>query len=123
MKNVYRGGRLNSNADALSRSPLSEPGTQSNDPQIFNIESETTAMSEQAGDPAGITESPATERNHYFATEQERNRARGVLKALLSDRGTNLLSHLMCDICALLGITKLNTTHNVMAWWNVLKEP
>ena len=34
----------------------------------------------------------------------------GVPEALLSDRGTNLLSHLMYDICTLLGITKLNTT-------------
>ena len=28
----------------------------------------------------------------------------GVPEALLSDRGTNLLSHLMRDVCALLGI-------------------
>ena len=34
----------------------------------------------------------------------------GVPEALLSDRGTNLLSHLMKDICRLLGIRKLNTT-------------
>lgn len=34
----------------------------------------------------------------------------GVPEALLSDRGTNLLSHRMRDICDLLGITKLNTT-------------
>ena len=34
----------------------------------------------------------------------------GVSKALLSDRGTNLLSHLMMDLCKLLGIKKLNTT-------------
>ena len=34
----------------------------------------------------------------------------GVPEALLSDRGTNLLSYLMYDICALLGITKLNIT-------------
>ena len=34
----------------------------------------------------------------------------GVPETLLSDRGTNLLSHLMYDICSLLGITKLNTT-------------
>ena len=34
----------------------------------------------------------------------------GVPEALLSDRGTNLLSHLMLDVCALLGIEKLNTT-------------
>ena len=33
-----------------------------------------------------------------------------VPEALLSDRGTNLLSHLMLDICSLLGIEKLNTT-------------
>ena len=33
-----------------------------------------------------------------------------VPESLLSDRGTNLLSHLMTDVCALLGITKLNTT-------------
>ena len=34
----------------------------------------------------------------------------GVPEALLSDRGTNLLSHLMHDMCAMLGIEKLNTT-------------
>ena len=34
----------------------------------------------------------------------------GVAEALLSDRGTNLLSYLMKDISRLLGIKKLNTT-------------
>ena len=34
----------------------------------------------------------------------------GVPEALLSDRGTNLLSHLMKDVCQILGIKKLNTT-------------
>ena len=34
----------------------------------------------------------------------------GVPEALLSDRGTNLLSHLMKDVCSLLGIEKYNTT-------------
>ena len=34
----------------------------------------------------------------------------GVPEALLSDRGTNLLSYLMKDICQLLGIKKLDTT-------------
>ena len=34
----------------------------------------------------------------------------GVPEALLSDRGTNLLSHLMRDVCVLLGTKKLNTT-------------
>lgn len=34
----------------------------------------------------------------------------GVPEALLSDRGTNLLSHLMTDVCRLLGTTKLNIT-------------
>ena len=34
----------------------------------------------------------------------------GVPEALLSDRSTNLLSHLMQDVCKLLGIKKLNTT-------------
>ena len=34
----------------------------------------------------------------------------GVPDALLSDRGTNLLSHLMFDVCKLLGIKKLNIT-------------
>jgi len=34
----------------------------------------------------------------------------GVLEALLSDRGTNLMSHLMTDVCKKLGIQKLNTT-------------
>ena len=36
----------------------------------------------------------------------------GIPEALLSDRGTNLLSHLMLDICRLLGIEKLNTTYH-----------
>ena len=34
----------------------------------------------------------------------------GVPEALLTDRGANLLSHLMLDVCTLLGIEKLNTT-------------
>lgn len=34
----------------------------------------------------------------------------GVPEALLSDRGANLLSHLMMEVCQLLGIKKLNTT-------------
>ena len=34
----------------------------------------------------------------------------GVPEALLSDRGTNLLSHIMQDLCKMLGIQKLNTT-------------
>ena len=34
----------------------------------------------------------------------------GVPESLLSDRGTNLLSHLMTDLCKMLGIKKLNTT-------------
>ena len=34
----------------------------------------------------------------------------GVPEALLSDRGTNQLSHLMIDVCTLLGLEKLNTT-------------
>ena len=34
----------------------------------------------------------------------------GVPEALLSNRGANLLSYLMMDLCASLGICKLNTT-------------
>ena len=34
----------------------------------------------------------------------------GVPECLLSDRGTNLLSNLMIDLCKMLGVTKLNTT-------------
>ena len=34
----------------------------------------------------------------------------GVPEALLSDRGTNLMSHLMTDVCRKLDIQKLNTT-------------
>ena len=33
-----------------------------------------------------------------------------VPESLLSDRGTNFLSHLMTDLCKMLGIEKLNTT-------------
>lgn len=42
----------------------------------------------------------------------------GVPEALLSDRGTNLLSHLMCDVCKqiLLPITLLS------AWWTYTTE-
>ena len=36
----------------------------------------------------------------------------GVPEALLSDRGTNLLSHLMQDVCKLLGIQKLTTAYH-----------
>ena len=34
----------------------------------------------------------------------------GVPESLLSDRGTNLLSCLVLNVCKILGITKLNTT-------------
>lgn len=34
----------------------------------------------------------------------------GTPESLLSDRGTNLLSHLMTEVCKALGINKLNTT-------------
>ena len=34
----------------------------------------------------------------------------GVPDAILSDRGANLLAHVMGDVCQLLGVTKLNTT-------------
>ena len=34
----------------------------------------------------------------------------GVPESLLSERGTNLLSYLMTNVCSLLGIMKLNTT-------------
>ena len=33
-----------------------------------------------------------------------------VPEALLSDRGANMLSHLMKEVCHLLGVRKLNTT-------------
>ena len=43
----------------------------------------------------------------------------GTLEAALIDRGTNLLSHLVRDVCSKLGITKLNAQHtiqNIMVW-------
>ena len=48
----------------------------------------------------------------------------GVPEALLSDRGTNLLSCLMQDVCKLLGMKKLNTTahhpqcNGMIEWFN-----
>ena len=33
----------------------------------------------------------------------------GVPECLLSDRGANLLAHIMQNVCQILGITKLNT--------------
>ncbi len=48
----------------------------------------------------------------------------GVPEALLSDQGANLLSHLMLDVCNLLGIsselrnsTLRPTIPNVTVWW------
>ena len=52
---------------------------------------------------------PTTERITKLLSE-EIVKFFGVLEALLSDRGTNLLSHLMLDVCNSLGTTKLNTT-------------
>ena len=48
----------------------------------------------------------------------------GVPEALLIDRGANLLSHLKLDVCALVGIEKLNTTayhpecDGMIEWFN-----
>ena len=44
----------------------------------------------------------------YLTSDQKAERF--FSEALLSDRGTNLLSHLMKDVCKLLGTEKLNTT-------------
>ena len=43
----------------------------------------------------------------------------GVPESLLSDQGTNLLSHLMLDLCKILGIKKLNTNayHPECHWY------
>ena len=46
----------------------------------------------------------------------------GVPEALLSDRGTNLLSHLMEDMCGLLGIEKYNTTAYHPQWNGLVKR-
>lgn len=50
------------------------------------------------------------DRNARILTQEEVFPFFRVPEALLSDRGTHLLSHLMLDVCKLLGITKLNTT-------------
>ena len=42
-------------------------------------------------------------------------------ESLLSDRSTNLLSHLMNEICSMLGITKLNTTADHPQWGGILE--
>ena len=34
----------------------------------------------------------------------------GVAEEVLTDRGMNLLSHLMMDVCSKLGITEINIT-------------
>ena len=50
----------------------------------------------------------------------------GVPETILTDRGANLLSFLMKDVCKLLGSKKLNTTashHSVMVQWRDLTEP
>ena len=41
----------------------------------------------------------------------------GVPDAVLSDRGANLLAHVMEDVCQLLGTTKLNTTSYSVTGW------
>ena len=48
----------------------------------------------------------------------------GASEAVVTDRGTNLLSHLVRDVCSKLGITKLNAQHtiqNIMLWLSNLK--
>ena len=47
----------------------------------------------------------------------------GVPEALLSDRGTNLLSHLMKDLCKMLNSIPPPITLNVMEWLNASTEP
>ena len=37
----------------------------------------------------------------------------GASEAVVTDRGTNLLSHLVRDVCSKLGITKLNAQHTI----------
>jgi len=49
----------------------------------------------------------------------------GVPEAVLTDRGTDLLFHLMLDVCFKLGITKLNVVVflNMTVWSNGLTVP
>ena len=46
----------------------------------------------------------------------------GIPEELLSDRGTNFLSDLVCDICKLLGVKKINTSgyHMVLLKYSTL---
>ena len=46
----------------------------------------------------------------------------GVPEALLSDWGTNLQSHLMRDVCKLLGVAKLNTTAYHPQWNGLIER-
>jgi len=41
----------------------------------------------------------------------------GVPKALLSDRGTNLLCWMCVQCWAYKSLIQQHTTHNVMGWW------
>ena len=59
---------------------------------------------------SSLSHSRPESRTHCRLLAEEIVPTFSVPEAILSDRGTNLLSFLMKDICKLLGIKKLNTT-------------
>ena len=77
VKIVYRAGRLNSSADALSRSPLNEPSTHTDGATVLSLQSEPTLSPESAEEsseiPCLLAEPHTSGHNEDFAMEQRKD--------------------------------------------------
>ena len=69
---IYRAGRLNSSADALSRSPLRESPTAEDSGQISSVQS-VAAREDSATIPTMLTQPPVASREDDFGTEQQKD--------------------------------------------------
>ena len=70
MNIAYKAGRLNSTADALSRSPLSGSNTQADETGVLSVRSEITATPERAEGTVNIAQPPVSRQNEDFASKQ-----------------------------------------------------
>lgn len=74
---IYRAGRLNSTADALSHSPLGGSNTQAVETGVLSVRSKATTTCDQAEDtvdiPALLAQPPVSRQNEDFASEQRQD--------------------------------------------------